>query len=1141
MKDNEYLKLLSKGNLLHIFKVMRITIFMLLVSSACAFSNSYSQSTTLKLKLKESSIKEVFNQIENNSEFVFLFSDEISPELEQKVSIDMQSSTIDEVLKKLFEATNLTYVIRNRQILVTQKKQQQENASGQNQQPDGKRTIRGKITDEKGDPLPGATITLKSDKKFGTVTDANGEFTFRIPSETPSITVSFTGMETRDIELRDDKQNYTVKLKTKVTGISEVVATGYFVRKKDNFTGSAVTITQQELKTISPGNVLQSIQAFDPSFKVIEDNLLGSNPNQIPNINVRGASSVPSNSSTIIRRDNIGSSVNMPTFILDGYEVSVEKIYDLDINRIASITLLKDAAATAIYGSRAANGVLVITTVTPKEGELRVSYNMDLNLNVPDLSSYHVLNAADKLEYERLAGLYEYDGASSQDELDDLYYQKKYNVVSGVNTYWLSQPVRNAVGYNHSVYIEGGSKTVRYGVNLQYQNMPGVMKKSQRDRSSIGTDLSYNLNDKFLFKNTLSVSIINGTESPYGSFADYVNMNPYYPKTDENGNIVQEIDSWTDRSGANGSLNTEIVLNPLYDGTLHSFDKTNYTELTDAFSIDWHISDALRIKGLISLSQKRSEEDKFSSPLSNAYYFYSTADLSKRGQYYYYTSTQTTIDGNTTVTYSKAIKDHFINLALGANIRQNKENSKSVTAIGFSNDRFTNIGFAKSYEENSSPGGDYSMDRLLGAFLSFNYSFKNTYLLDLSFREDGSSKFGSDNKIAPFWAAGLGWNLHQTDFIKSLNIINQLRLKANTGLTGSVSFTPYMANTLYSYYKDDWYSTGVGAVVSQYGNEDLKWQRTRNYDIGLDLGILDNRLYFSGRYYRKLTKDMLTDISLPPSTGFSSYKENLGDIKNNGIELNAKLNILKTKDWSVSLNGNFVHNKNTLVKISSSLKQLNDKADEAQTSDEYKGVPLIRYNEGESMNTIYAVRSKGIDPENGKEIFVKKDGTLTYNWDVKDIVPIKDGTPTLDGYFGGSVYFKGFLLNCSFYTSFGGYNYNQTLVDRVENADPRYNVDKRALEHRWKQPGDIALYKNISDLGTTYVTERFIQKENLLELRSIYLSYDFKKEMLKKMKLENLRASVTLNDVWRASSIAVERGIDYPFARSFTFSIQTTF
>lgn len=1141
MKQNEYVKRIFADNLFHIFKVMRIVLVLIFWSVSGAFSNTWSQKTVFSFDFKDKSIKEIFNAIEERSEFVFLFANDIAEDLEQRVNVRVEASTVDKILDEAFKPTNLTYKIKDRQVLIN-RKEQQENRPFSVQLPQTPKTqIKGRVTNLGKEPLPGATVVLKSNTLKGTVTDANGEFSVFVAGPDEMLVISFIGMKTHEVKAGQGTTFLQIILEDMINDLSEVVATGYFNRKKEDFTGSAVSISANELKTVSPADLFQSIEAFDPSFKIQENNLLGSNPNRLPNINVRGASSVPSSSTDILRRDNISSNVNMPTFILDGYEVGVEKIYDLDMNRIASITLLKDAAATAIYGSRAANGVLVITTVTPEEGKLRVSYNFDLSLNVTDLSSYKVLNAADKLEYERLAGLYDYDNALSQDELDEAYFRKKYNVVSGVDTYWLSQPIEDAVGHKHSLYIDGGTETIRYGISLQYQNTPGVMQESKRDRYGIGADLSYNLNGKFLFKNTLSVSQVKGAESPYGSFSNYVRMNPYYPMTGENGEIIREIDSWTDRSGEGSSINTEVVLNPLYEGTLNSFNESTYLEVIDAFSVEWNMTSELRLRGLVSLNKKVSEADNFLSPLSNTYYFYATEDLSDRGQYDFQSSDEVTVDGNVTMTYSKGFNDHFINLALGANIREYNYDTKLISATGFTNDRFTNIGFAKSYKEDSSPGSSSSTERLFGSFLSLNYSYLNKYLLDLSVRADGSSKFGSDNKVAPFWALGLGWNLHHEEFMKSQKLISQLRMKANTGLTGSVSFSPYMSNTLYEYYKDNWYSTGVGAIVNQYGNESLKWQRTRNYDFGVDLGLLNDRIYLSGRYYHKLTEDMLTDITLPPSTGFSSYKENLGDMKNEGFEFNTKINVFKTKDWSVNLTGNFIQNKNELVKISNSLKQLNKEADEAQTGDDYKGVPLVRYNEGQSLNTIYAVRSLGIDPENGKEIYLKKDGSRTYVWDVDDIVPIRDGTPALEGYFGGSIYYKGFLLNCTFYTRFGGYDYNQTLVDRVENADPRYNVDRRALEHRWKKPGDVALYKNIADQGTTYVTERFIQKDNVLELNSVYLSYDFNGDLLKKMHLKNLRTAVTMNNVWRTSSVAVERGIDYPFARTFTFSIQTTF
>jgi len=1007
---------------------------------------------------------------------------------------------------------------------------------------DYKLKIQGKVTDHEKTELIGASISLQSNPKHGVVSDIEGNFTISVPDSKESLVISYVGFDKKIVPLQEGISWYDIELAPNAK-LEEVVVIGYFNRKKDNFTGSAITVAGEELKRVNPNNILQSIESFDPSFKILQDNIAGSNPNHLPAINVRGVSSLPTGvDSDVLRRDNISSSVNLPTFILDGYEVSLEKIYDLDVNRIESISLLKDAAATAIYGSRASNGVLVITTVTPKEGDIQIYYNYELNASFPNLSSYSVLNAKDKLEYERLAGVYETPGISLVEQ-EELYYQKLFNVVSGVNTYWLAQPVTNAFGNKHSISIGGGSKAIRYGMDGQYQTSPGVMKKSGRDRYSLGMDLSYNFNGKLLFKNRLSFTGVTGNDSPYGNFSEYVRMNPYYPKTDTKGQIVQQIDSWTDRSGEGNSMRTDIVLNPLYNATLASFYISKYKEISDAFITEWNIIEGLKFRGLFSIVQKTTSNDYYTSPYHNDFFNYSTEDIAKRGRYDYSSGESTFIDGNATVTYNKPIKNHFFNTAIGINVRTGDTSGKSFRAIGFTNDRFTDIGFARGYEENGSPASFVEKERLFGSFFSFNYSFKDRYLFDASIRADGSSKFGSNNKVAPFWAMGIGWNLHHEEFIKKLKIFSQFRITANTGLTGSVSFSPFMANTLYQYNKNNWYSTGVGAIVSQYGNKDLKWQQTVNRDIGLNLGLYGDMFYITARYYDRLTKNMLTDISLPPSTGFASYRDNLGDIENKGFEAGIRWTVFKNKDWNLALNGNFVHNRNKLVKISNSLKKLNDKVDEAQVDEGGGafGLPLLRYNEGQSINTIYAVQSLGIDPENGKEIFVKKDGTLTYDWDVRDIVPICDATPKLDGFFGGTAYFKGFMINVSFYSRLGGYEYNQTLIEKIENANPRFNVDKRAFEHRWVNPGDIALYKNIRDESSTNVTERFIQKDNFLELRSLYLSYEWKGNFMKKMGLTTLRTAVTANNIWQASSIAIERGIDYPFARSFTFSIQASF
>ena len=500
----------------------------------------------------------------------------------------------------------------------------------------------------------------------------------------------------------------------------------------------------------------------------------------------------------------------------------------MDVNRIQSITMLKDAAATAVYGSRAANGVLVITTKAPQEGKLQVNYNNDVTVSAPDLTGYSVLNAADKLEYERLAGLYLAVGDRSKDEQEELYYKKKANVVSGVNTYWLSQPVRTAFGHKNSLYLEGGNATIRYGLDLRYQTQPGVMKKSGRDRYGLGSVISYAPNKKFIFRNTLSVTQVTANESPYGSFASYVQMNPYYPKTDSAGHILQVVDDWLIDTRLNDSSQYKVrnVLNPIYNGTLSSFDKTTYIEIIDAFTADWNITSALRLRGLASVTKRKYTTDRFLSPLANQFYDYETTRLRERGSYFYSTTDENAFDGNITVNYNKALGDHFINLAAGVNMRTFSFDTKSITAIGFSNDRFSNIEFASQYAANSSPAAYYAVERLFGSFMSLNYSYRNKYMADLSARLDGSSKFGNENKTAPFWSLGLGWNVHKEDVMLNSSI-STLRLRASTGLTGEVKFEPYQSKTTYDYYTGNWYSTGIGAAVTTYGNEGLKWQKTR--------------------------------------------------------------------------------------------------------------------------------------------------------------------------------------------------------------------------------------------------------------------------------------------------------------------------
>ena len=1102
------------------------------------FSRTYAQSQNLTVDLHDASLKEVMNTVKKQSGYSFLYQDDLIANYGRR-DFHIDTNRIEAVMKVILSGTNLTYELEDNVIVL--KREINRITTGT---PVNVLTARGIIRDETGETLPGVSVVVKGTTR-GTVSDHDGVYAIDI-REDDILVFSFIGYMLVETPV-DGRTTIDVVMQQEVSKLREVVVTGYQDVNKESFTGRAVTISGEDLIKTNPVNVFQSIQAYDPSFRIIENNLIGSNPNRLPDVNVRGATGLPSGLGQV-DRSNLATNPNQPTFILDGFEVSMQTVYDMDINRIESVTLLKDAAATAIYGSRAANGVLVIKTKTPKEGALQVSYNYQLTASTPDLTVYDVLNAQEKLNYEYLAGVYDAvknNQAMTQQEYDELYYQKKRLVLSGVDSYWLSEPVETSFGHKNSLTIEGGAKSIRYGVTAQMQTLPGVMKGSERTRYAGDMYLSYNLHDKFLFKNTLSVSQVSSKESPYGSFEDYVKMNPYYPKYDENGNVLRKLDEWTrvytDAVTGSSNLRTQdAVLNPAYEATLSSFDKSRYTQLINSFSTNWNIREGLMLKGVISITRYLGTQDIYSSPLSNKFYYYSTSDYSKRGEYTFSQTDQTIVDGNLILSYNKQINRHMINASIGGNLKDNTSSQKSFTARGFTNDRFDNISFASSYYDNDSPQGLDEVDRLVGSIVAVNYSFDNRFLLDLSARLDGSSKFGTDKKYAPFWAAGIGWNLHHEKFLASVPAINQLRITATTGLTGGVSFPPYLGKTTYQYY-NDWYSTGVGATTLGYGNNDLKWQRTQNYELGMNAIALDRRITISGSYYNRITHDLIADIATPPSVGFDSYKDNLGEMENKGYEFGIRVDVLRRREWTLTLNANMTHNRNTLKSIASSLQKYNADADAEQQTDEYRSVPLLRFYEGRSLETIYAVPSRGIDPENGREIYVKQDGTLTYTYDVRDVAPVGDKTPTLYGTLGGTLSYKNWMLFLTFYTNMGGDQFNQTLIDRVENANPRYNVDQRVLDQRWKKPGDHTFFKNIADTNPTMASSRFVQSNNYLELKTASLTYDAPASWKNRLRMQMLRIVLTANDPWRWSSVKMERGIDYPFARTFTLSVQTRF
>lgn len=995
--------------------------------------------------------------------------------------------------------------------------------------------ITGTVTGEDGEPLPGVTILLKSNPKHGTSTDIDGRYSFSIPrgTKSPVLVYSFVGMEPKELAVRKSS-TMNVTLRENPETLHDVVVTGIFRRNKELATGASTTLSAKELKQVGNQNLLQSLRTLDPSIKLVDNNLAGSNPNALPEVELRGANGITDLDA------NYTGNPNQPLFILDGFETTLQRVMDMDPNRVASITILKDASAAALYGSRSANGVIVIETLAPEGGRIRVNYAGDYAVVTPDLSDYDMLNAREKLQLQVDAGHFDATDNTNYNTLQDYYQRLKRNVEEGVNTDWLAQPVHTVFEHRHNLRLEGGDNTVRYSINLTARNAPGVMKGSGRTGYEGGMFLSYRVKG-LIFKNDLQLTYNDADNSPYGKFSTYTAMNPYQRPTDADGKLVKQFDKDAPRyfTGYNN--------NPLYDAGLNITDSEDYFNFVNNFSLEWNITDFLTLMARVSITRQTGETNYFlpaqhssfaemGDPVSDP------EEYMRRGSFTWGTSKMFSVLGDINLRYGQSFGKHSLYAVMGVNMSQTTSETRTIQAEGFPSQNMVDISFAKQYYKDSRPSSTYNINRLAGILLTANYAYDSKYLLDASLKYDGSSQFGSNQRYAPVWSVGAGWNIHKESFLEG-GVFSQLKLRGSYGVTASQNFSPYQAICKYQYNIAHQYAGIIPATMMGLGNNDLKWQQTKVINGGTDIGLFNDRLSFTFDIYKRRTTNLLASVTVAPSLGFPSYTENIGETENNGYEFSLRYMFLRDVSrrlyWSVNFSGN--HNSNKITKISNAMKKRNediiDKAYREGTT-----TPLLLYEEGNSVTSIYAVRSLGIDPSNGQEMYLTKNGIKTYTWNSADQVCVGDTRPDMEGVFGTSLNWGDFSFSANFRYSFGGQVYNTTLADRVENANLYQNVDRRVYDQRWRKPGDVTMFKDVKDTSRTRQTSRFVQDNDYISCESISLGYDItSRKVLGFIGAERLRVTGYLNDIFRWSTVKQERGLDYPFARRYAFSLNVSF
>lgn len=1059
-----------------------------------------------------------------------------------RVSISVTNATLKVALDALVKGKSLSYQIKDGIVTITTSS--------------FPRTVffEGVVMDEKGQKLSGVNVEAfgGGHHAIGSRTDALGRFRISVVSLNDTLQFSSVGYERKREPIAGRNTVYVTLLES-IQELDDVVITGIYERKAESFTGSSLTISKEDIRKVGNGNIFQSLRNISPSL-FLDNFEMGSNPNTMPQLQVRGAGSLPilDDGLTAGLKGNYLRDPTQPLFILDGFEANVDRIFDLDINRIETVTILKDAASKAIYGSKGANGVIVIETSKMVSDKPMVTYNTSVNIELPDLTSYNLTNALQKLEAERIDGMYTtspvgYDPAEEQLSLDRLYNHRRKLVLEGLDTYWLAKPLQDGVGQRHNLSIELGNRDLRVITDFNYFDVTGAMKGSGRTNIGGNVNASYRLKN-FLFRNITSLNTNKSSDSPYGTFDEYVRMNPYWRAENLDGSIPY----YAEQVPNADSTYYTTYPNPLYNSTLGSVLDQSYLNFTNNFYLEWTIIPGLRTVARAGVDLKRSDADEFYPALHTRFDSYLAADVARKGSYQVNNGKSAYLSGDLNINYSKEVNKNYYFANIGYNISERTFSELVHYAEGFPSDRLQNIIFARSYALDSRPAGIDGVTRDMGFLGAFSYMWDNRFLSDFTYRTNASSQFGADRRWASFWSFGLGWNLHNEAWFKNTGWVDQLRIRGSLGATGNQNFNTNASIATYQYALESFYQGFPGSQLMNMVNPGLQWESAFDYNGGLDAKIGRFGLRFD--YYQRFTENLLADITIPASTGFDMVKDNLGKIKNSGVEAYANYAVWQQGRNFFSINASIETNESRIIELSESMRAYNERMD-AIAADQGNNRPIQKFVDGMSLDAIWAVPSLGIDPATGNEIYVDRDGNTTFEWDANDMVVAGVARPKYQGVIGFSAEYKGIGLSVNARYLGGGQLYNQTLVDRVENVDMDYNVDERVLTGRWLYPGQNALFKRLGNYympnenGTvtptqelTRLTTRFVQDRRELHIATVNLYYDFYDlDWLKRSRLQRLRLAFNMNELATISSITIERGTSYPFARTLSFSLSATF
>ena len=1094
-----------------------------LVAMCCTFSAWAlpSQDKTVTLKLHNVSIETVLDAVKKQTGVNMLYNSQMFKGV-PPVSIDAKNEKWEIALKLILNPQGFDYVVKDGIVVI--RKMQAEKRENR---------IRGMVVDSNRDPIPGASIIVKG-TRTGTSTNIEGEFTLDVKNDKVTLEVSFIGMKKQTLQVdATRKKMLEITMVDDVKTLEDVVVTGYSNVRKSSFTGSSTQITGDELRKVSQTNVLDAMQSFDPSFRLMTNTQFGSDPNALPEMYIRGRSGVGVRDldKNQLSKSNLENNPNLPTFIMDGFEVSIEKVYDLDPSRIESMTILKDAAATAIYGSRAANGVILITTKAGAAGNAKVSLTAQFGLNkVAD--KVESLNAAQYKELQDEIGL-----VSLPDGLPD-------------RTDWFDETYTTGKTQNYQVAVSNGNEKMKYYLSAGYLKEQGVLDISYYKRYNFRVNLENQVR-KWL---TVSANI---------SYSDYTSNGGGAMGTGSNrGGVILAVintptyapvwDALNPNQYYNNFYGVGNITNPLENMARAKNNKDKENRLLASGNVLPTLLPELKFKSTLTLDRRNAVNTTFLDPISTAW------GRNQYGEASDNRNMNTVLTFDNVLTYNKNFKKHGLEVMAGSSWTDSDYSNSWINGSHYRSDQIQTLNAANKISwDNTGTGA--SQWGIMSFFGRVAYNFDSKYLVTANLRADGSSKLHPDHRWGVFPSFSAAWRISSEKFMEDLTWIDDLKLRGGWGQTGNQSgIGDYAYLQRYNIGRIEWFKKGGEGDSTDYANavptisqanlrtSDLTWETTTQTNIGLDLTILNGRLTFNADYYYKKTKNMLMNVSLPAgAAAATSIARNEGEMVNKGFELSISSKNLRGGAFTWDTDFNISFNRNKLTKLE--LQKVYYDAKTADVVNDY----VVRNEPGRALGGFYGYISDGVDPETGELMYrdLNNDGKISSS----DRTYIGDPNPDFTYGMTNTFSWKGFNLSIFIQGSYGNDIYNASRIETEGMYDGK-NQSARVL-NRWKIPGQITDVPkaNFKLLNSTY----FVEDGSYLRLKDVSLSYNVKGKLLKKWGITRLQPYFTATNLltWTSYSgmdpevnqwgnSGTVQGIDwgtYPHCRSYVFGINVEF